>query len=201
MFTRLLYKTFANFSALANAGVAHRTPNIPPAHRVFQKTLYTAYLCGVLAVLISPVMVKAHEGMSIQGFVSPESVVQDANDRIFVSEIGEFGKDGDGKISVIEHGNHVRVFTQGLDDPKGLALLGKELLVADKDKILRIDSDGKSRVWIAKADFPNPPAFLNDVEVDGMGNVYVSDSGDLKGSGGSIYKITPDGKVSFGHQR
>ena len=32
------------------------------------------------------------------GFVNPESAVQGQNGDIFVTEIGEFGKDGDGKI-------------------------------------------------------------------------------------------------------
>ena len=37
---------------------------------------------------------------------------------------------------------------------------------------------------------------MNDLESDSAGNIYVSDSGDLKGTGGVVYKVTPQGKVS-----
>ena len=49
---------------------------------------------------------------------------------------------------------------------------------------------------IAKpSDFQDKPIFLNDIEIDGLGNVFVSDSGDDNGKHGAIYKITPAGKV------
>ncbi|WP_438971817.1 SMP-30/gluconolactonase/LRE family protein, partial [Methylophaga sp.] len=46
------------------------------------------------------------------------------------------------------------------------------------------------------SDFPSKAEFLNDVEIDGLGNVYVSDSGTDKGVNAGIYKITPNGKVT-----
>ncbi|MGC3969297.1 MAG: PQQ-dependent sugar dehydrogenase [Pirellulales bacterium] len=112
-----------------------------------------------------------------------------------VSEIGEFGKDGDGKVTVIK-GADKTVLADGLDDPKGLAFAGEQLFVADKNKVWRIGPKGGKEVFAATEAFPIPPKFLNDVEVDAAGNVYVSDSGDLKGTGGAVFKITADGKVS-----
>lgn len=44
--------------------------------------------------------------------------------------------------------------------------------------------------------FPSTPVFLNDIEADKVGNLYVSDSGSLK-DGGQIYKITKGGVISI----
>ena len=132
----------------------------------------------------------------ITGLKTPESVVQAKDGRIFVSEIGEFGKDGDGQITFIDTAGKVAVFASNLDDPKGLAIIGQHLYVADKTKVLKITSDGKSSVFVPATAFASMPQFLNDLEADPQGNLYVSDSGDLK-SGGAIYKITPDGKANL----
>ena len=63
----------------------------------------------------------------ISGLKMPESVVQGQDGKIYVSEINGFGKDGDGQITVIENGK-ARVFTSGLDDPKGLVIIGLSLI-------------------------------------------------------------------------
>jgi gluconolactonase len=144
--------------------------------------------------------VKSNQGVmqKVTGLKTPESVVQAKNGKIYVSEINGFGKDGDGQITVIENGKQ-RVFATGLDDPKGLAIIGKTLYVADKTKIMKIDMDGKVQTFVAASAFPTIPLFLNDLEADPQGNLYVSDSGDLFGSGkgGAIYKISPKGEVKL----
>lgn len=132
----------------------------------------------------------------ISGLKTPESVVQAKNGKIFVSEINEFGKNGDGQITVIENGK-ARVFATGLDDPKGLAMIGQYLYVADKTRLLKIDMQGQVQVFVAATAFPQTPQFLNDLEADIAGNLYVSDSGDLKGSGGAIYKIDAQARVTL----
>lgn len=135
----------------------------------------------------------------ITGLKTPESVVQAKDGRIFISEISEFGKDGDGQISVIGLDGKVSVFATGLDDPKGLAIIGDNLYVADKTKVLKITPDGQSSVFVAADQFTYAPIFLNDLEADPQGNLYVSDSGDImgKGGGGAIYKISPDATVKL----
>jgi sugar lactone lactonase YvrE len=144
--------------------------------------------------------VKSNQGVmqKVTGLKTPESVVQAINGKIYVSEINVFGKDGDGQITVIENGKQ-RVFASGLDDPKGLAIIGKTLYVADKTKIMKIDMDGKVQTFVPASAFPTIPLFLNDLEADPQGNLYVSDSGDLFGSGkgGAIYKINPNGEVEL----
>jgi gluconolactonase len=152
-------------------------------------------LIGMLA-LSSSVYAREPAMQKITGLKTPESVVQAKDGKIFVSEINEFGKDGDGQISVIENGQ-VGVFASGLDDPKGLVIIGKYLYVADKTKLLKIDMQGQVQVFVAATAFPETPQFLNDLEADIAGNLYVSDSGDLKGNGGAIYKVDAQAKVTL----
>jgi len=135
----------------------------------------------------------------VTGLKTPESAVQARDGRIYVSEINEFGKNGDGQITVIDKTGKASVFASGLDDPKGLAIIGQDLYVADIARIWKITPDGKASVFVPASDFAISPQFLNDLEADAHGNLYVSDSGDLfkTGKGGAIYKITPDGKATL----
>ena len=135
----------------------------------------------------------------ITGLKTPESVVQAKDGRIFVSEIGEFGKDGDGQITLIEPSGKTTIFASGLDDPKGLAMIDNHLYVADKTKVIKFTPEAQASVFVAAAAFPSVPQFLNDLEADLQGNLYVSDSGDIMGTGkgGAIYKIDATGKVTL----
>ncbi|HQN65763.1 MAG TPA: gluconolaconase [Methylophilus sp.] len=131
----------------------------------------------------------------ITGLKMPESVIQAKDGTIYVSEIGEFNGDGDGQISKIDKYGNVTVFAKGMNDPKGLAIIGNKLYVADKTQVLEVNLDGTWRIFTDSSAFPVPPKFLNDLEADRMGNLYVSDSGDLK-AGGAIFKIAKDGTVT-----
>ena len=164
-------------------------------------SLVSVLAMSVIAALgvVAPVNAQepSHVHMhKISGLKMPESVVQAQDGKIYVSEINGFGVDGDGQITVIENGKP-RLFASGLDDPKGLAIIGKYLYVADKTKVLKIDMQGKAQVFADTKAFPELPQFLNDLEADIAGNLYVSDSGDLKGVGGAIYKINAQGQVSL----
>ena len=128
----------------------------------------------------------------ITGLKTPESVVQAKDGSIYISEIVEFGKDGDGQISKVDKKGNVTVFAKGMDDPKGLAMIGDKLYVADKNRVLEVSKDGSWQVYGAQMAFPGTPVFLNDIATDKLGNLYVSDSGDLK-SGGQIFKIAKGG--------
>jgi len=133
----------------------------------------------------------------VEGLKKPESVVVLPDGKTFVTEIGEFGKDGDGKVTLVANGK-ATAFVDGLDDPKGIAFFAKWLFVADNTRVLRIDVASKKLDVFAPANaFPVQPLFLNDVAVDPeSGMVYVSDSGDRKGGGGAVYRITPQGLVT-----
>ena len=156
----------------------------------------------LLALLLSAFIPVAQAAplstQKISGLKMPESVVQATDGRVFVSEINGFGVDGDGQISVIEAGQ-VTLFAKGLDDPKGLAIIGQTLYVADNKRILKLalsgPKQGQAEVFAAATAFPVTPLFLNDLEADLAGNLYVSDSGDLKGKGGAVYQINAQGQV------
>ena len=131
----------------------------------------------------------------ISGFTSPESAVQDAKGNIYVSEIGEFNKDSDGKITRISIDGKLSTFASGMDDPKGLTFIGKSLYVTDKNRVLKVEPDGKWAVYGSTMAFPQTPVFFNDITSDEAGNLYISDSGNLK-TGGAIFKIAKDKKVT-----
>ncbi|WP_052177705.1 SMP-30/gluconolactonase/LRE family protein [Methylotenera sp. G11] len=162
---------------------------------------YAALLASAAMVIGCHGTVKTalNHPQKITGLKTPESVVQARDGRIYISEINEFGKDGDGQITVLDRNGKTAVFATGLDDPKGLAIIGQYLYAADKNKIIRIGPDGKTSVFVASTAFPSPPIFLNDLEADPQGNLYVSDSGDVlgKGGGGAIYRIDAKGQVTL----
>jgi gluconolactonase len=149
----------------------------------------------IIFLNISVLQAKSLYSEKIEGLLTPESVVQAENGDIFVSEINEFNKNGDGQIKKISPNGNVSIFAKGMDDPKGLALMSNKLYVADKNRILEVTSNGNWQVYTPESAFPFTPSFLNDLVADNKGNLYVSDSGDLK-SGGAIYKIAPDGVVT-----
>lgn len=164
---------------------------------MYKKHLITALVISAITTIGLVTSVSAKEPMhKITGLKMPESAVQAKDGKIYVSEINGFGVDGDGQISVIENGK-LRVFVTGLDDPKGLIIIGQYLYVVDKTKVLKIDMQGKVQVFADKAAFPEMPIFLNDLEADIAGNLYVSDTGDLNGIGGAIYKINAQGLVTL----
>ena len=151
----------------------------------------------VLFLTVISVTLNAHDSLNtISGLVSPESVVQDAKGDIYVSEIGEFNKDGDGKITRISIDGKLSTFASGMDDPKGLTFIGKSLYVTDKNRVLKVELNGKWTVFGSTMAFPQTPVFLNDITSDDAGNLYVSDSGNLK-SGGAIYKIAQNKKITL----
>ncbi|MCX7191351.1 MAG: gluconolaconase [Candidatus Methylopumilus sp.] len=150
----------------------------------------------ILLVTLFAAPSKANDSLNvISGFTSPESVVQDAKGDIYVSEIGEFNKDSDGKITRISIDGKLSTFASGMDDPKGLTFIGKSLYVTDKNRVLKVEPDGKWAVFGSTMAFPQTPVFFNDITSDEAGNLYVSDSGNLK-TGGAIFKIAKDKKVT-----
>ncbi len=133
---------------------------------------------------------------TITGLMMPESVIAHADGRVFVTEIGEFGKDGDGKVTVVNTDGSTKTLADGLDDPKGIDMFDNVLYVADNDKLIKVTLDGQTEVIAAAKDFPGKAEFLNDIEIDGIGNVFISDSGNDDGKHAGIYKVTPDGHIT-----
>jgi glucose/arabinose dehydrogenase len=132
----------------------------------------------------------------VEGLKNPTSVTVGSDGRIYVSELGEPGKAGNGRILVIKDGKAVP-FTTGLDEPMGIVAFQGWLFVADKTRVWRIGKDGKATVFAAAKAFPTEPQSLRDIVVDvESGTLYVADSGVFPREG-AIYRITLDGKVSL----
>jgi len=122
-------------------------------------------------------------------FVNPESICFGPNGVMYVTEIGEAGKDGDGKVTIVKDGKP-QPFAENLNDPKGIVYFRDALYVTDVNKIVKVDLNGKTSVYQGPEAFPIKPLFLNDIAVDGPNGIFlVSDSGDLKGKGGAIFRV------------
>jgi hypothetical protein len=125
----------------------------------------------------------------ISGLKTPESVCLGANGRVYVTEIGEFGKDGDGQVTVIADGV-AKPFATGLDDPKGIVEFENALYLTDKTRVVKVDARGQVTTFVAAEKFPRPPLFLNDIAIEPeRGSLFVSDSGDLEGRKGAVYRV------------
>lgn len=162
----------------------------------------TARTCATAArMLVALLLTLAATGAAgaqrvVEGLVNPESVLVGPRGDIYVSQIGEFAKDGDGSVVRVNADGTLEPFATGLNDPKGLAHDGTHLYVTDRNQIWRIDAKGKVTEFVGRTAFPAVPKFLNDIVYDGAGHLYVSDSG-AKGVGGAIYKVSSRGKVSL----
>ena len=127
---------------------------------------------------------------------TPESSRYDPElDVFYVSNINgdPSAHDGNGFIAVVRAdstGAATKILVQGgkngakLDAPKGLALVGDTLWVADIDHVRAFNR--RTGAPIADIDLSTQKVtFLNDVAVDGSGTIYVTDTGiaiDKKGA-------------------
>lgn len=120
-----------------------------------------------------------------------ESAVYDAkNDVIYASLIGD-REAGDGSVATISLKGDIinKTFVKGLNDPKGIAITSDKLYVSDVTEL--IEADLKTGKVIKKHTLPNI-VFLNDVAIDKLGNVFVSDT-----STSEIYKLDTDGNFDL----
>ncbi len=133
-----------------------------------------------------------------QGLSSPESVLHDvATDTYLVSNVvgSPLEKDGRGWISELSPDGQVlkaRWLESGkngveLNAPKGLALLGGVLYVADLDVVRLFDRATGAPRGVVKV---LGATFVNDLAVGHDGRVYLSDSGFTLGKDGPVPSLT-----------
>ncbi len=151
------------------------------------------------------------ERIEVTGFSTPESVLHDeVADLYLVSNIAgaPLDKDGNGFISRVTPAGEVAELrwidgaTEGveLNAPKGMAILGDTLYVADIDCVrmfVRTSGAPAGSVCIPGA------TFLNDLAVDPNNVLYVTDTGFQAGAEGfepsgsqAIHQFAPDGSHS-----
>jgi hypothetical protein len=122
----------------------------------------------------------------------PESVIYDAvNKAIYAANIDgkPWDKDGAGSIAKISTSGKVEnvEWIKGFDAPKGMGIYKNKLYVADVSKIVIVDI---ATAKIEKSIEVEGAENLNDITIDGKGNVYISDTAKKK-----IFILT-DGKVT-----
>ena len=146
--------------------------------------------------------------IEVTGFMTPESVLHDSvADVYLVSNINgtPTDKDDNGFISRVTPAGAIEQlkWIDGtgpevtLHAPKGLAIKGDTLYVADIDcvrRFVRTSGAPAGEICFQGA------TFLNDIGMDGSGTLYVTDSGlkpDFSGSGtDAIWRFSPDGQTS-----
>jgi len=136
--------------------------------------------CGIIAIylILSPSFATATELVwKVSGLDAPESALYDSKRKlIYVSNLNGQGteKNGLGYISLLSlDGNLLqKKWLQGLNAPKGLALVDNLLYVADIDQLVVINVDNGSVNARRQA---LGAKFLNDVVATQSGQVYVSD--------------------------
>ena len=134
------------------------------------------------------------------GFQNPESALPDAErGAIYVSNVAGNAGDRDGNGYISKLGLDGKIVTEkwvtGLDAPKGLALSGGKLFVADLDNLVEIDVASGTIVTKHAA---AGAKILNDVAVDGEGRIYTSDwpgNAIWRLSGGTFEKWLESGEL------
>jgi len=143
---------------------------------------------------------------TVSGFQTPESVKWDSTqDVYFVSNINGApnAKDGNGYISRLGPAGMVTdsAFINGLNAPKGMALVHDTLWVADIDQVRAFNA--YTGAPVATISVPGA-IFLNDIAAAPDGSLYVTDTAIRFGANGAvahpgtdqIFRIAPDRKVS-----
>ncbi len=151
---------------------------------------------------------------TVIGFLTPESVLSDsAQDVYFVSNINgsPLTKDNNGFVSRVRPDGAIEVlkFIEGgrggvtLNAPKGLAVLGDTLWVADIDIVRAFNARTGAPVDSVKLDSLGA-VFLNDIAIAPNGAIYITDTGIRFDDVGNvlhpgpdrIFRVGPDRKVT-----
>jgi sugar lactone lactonase YvrE len=136
--------------------------------------------------------------LTVDSLAMPESAAPGPDGRWYVSLIGAFGTNDDGAIVAVDASSGaVDTVATGLDDPKGVTFRGDTLYVADVGGVFAVAPGGAVSAFAPAAAFPKTPQLLNDVVFDADGNLLVSDTGNVDGSGGgAIFRVSPAGEVA-----
>lgn len=154
------------------------------------KTMKKYIFTILMAIIATAIKAQQHQLVKIwetdSVIATPESVLADAKQNIlYVSLIDGEGNTKDGKGGIAKLGMDGKIidttWVTGMNAPKGMGKFKNELYVSDIDEVVIVDiKNGKT---LEKITIPGAK-FLNDVDVDKKGIVYVSDS-----QTGKVHKI------------
>lgn len=133
--------------------------------------------CAASALALPVLGAELTESWRLEGLQTPESVIYDAaNDRIIIGNMVAMGAEAgeNGYLTLVSPDGEMveEQWVTGLQDPRGMAIVGDRLFVADNMGFHIISlADGSliETVTMEGAAFPN------DVTADADGNVYISD--------------------------
>src|SRR2546426_3345937 len=197
--------------SLAALGVACRPVAGPPPASDPPATADTTVPPAPVAAPTPPPPPAATKVAVVEGFLTPESVLYDpAQDIYFVSNIngGPTAKDNNGFISRVRPDGAVEnlKFVEGghsgvtLNAPKGMALRGDTLWVADIDVVRAFDArTGAARDSVSLASLG--AVFLNDIAIAQTGALYITDTGIRFDDVGNALHPGPDRIFRVGSDR
>ncbi|HEV2970617.1 MAG TPA: PQQ-dependent sugar dehydrogenase [Pirellulales bacterium] len=159
----------------------------------------TLWLFLIVAVLI-PKFLAAAEDLPqpvLVGLKNPSAAAVSGGGKIYVAVKATSDEDVKGAIVLIENDKAVP-FAEGLNEIRALAAHQKWFFAAERQRIQRIDGNGKADVYVETKAFPIEPRSLGALVVDPQsGIIYVCDAGDGQGKGAAIYRISPQRQVSL----
>jgi hypothetical protein len=146
---------------------------------------------GIFLALFLLIMNSASAANLIEGLSHPESIAADSTGRIFVSNIGQkmdpTARDGDGFITELSaEGTLIHKFfnpKETLNAPKGLAVVGNVLYVADIDRIVGFNLQNSEQVF--SLNLSAKTSFLNDLATIDEQTLLASAS-----DTGTVYQIS-----------
>lgn len=204
---RSLKATVLCMAVVAGCMPADRTDRQP----VSDSTVAAAAADSVVdSGVAAPVASGATKALTVPGFSTPESVLHDSTQDIyFVSNINgsPTAKDNNGFISRVRPDGAVEnlKFIEGgragvtLNAPKGLAVSGDTLWVADIDQVRAFNARTGAPIDSVKLDSAGA-VFLNDVAI-ASGALYITDTGIRFDDVGNVLHPGPDRVFRVGPDR
>ncbi|TDR32495.1 SMP-30/gluconolactonase/LRE family protein [Hydromonas duriensis] len=113
----------------------------------------------------------------IQGDISDlpgvESIVFDKKSNAYFASLQAGSTVGDGSIVMIsaDAKKVIKTVATGLNDPKGITIVGNQLYVGDLSQLVQVDLT----TGVVTKHSPEGAQFLNDTVADSQGRIYVSD--------------------------
>src|SRR5215207_4510617 len=126
--------------------------------------MFTRRALVVLAVTLVSGAAEAQILSSIAVGPRPESISRGFGGKFYVSIQGPSGALGvlDGEVRQLDIATGVVTpFATGMENPRGITFTGKFLVVADQQRIFKIDGAGNKSVLAEAAQFPFPINFFN----------------------------------------
>ena len=112
----------------------------------------------------------------LEGFSHPESVIFNVNTNEYYISNMAGREDGDGFISRVSGEGEIiePKWIDGLKDPKGLLIKDDKLYVTNNNELVEISIEGSKILRRIQVESSKS---LNDITVDAVGNIFISDSG------------------------